>query len=302
MPRTTKTNSSGGSRRLHAVSDTPVARRRSDAEDSLWVALYDQPHSTAAQLALAAGIGKSTAGKILAAWAKDATVTRTPGVAQGGRRVADRWVITEADHTTPDPDNTAERTPAEAVPDRVANSPTATAAHAEPGEPAPTDQPTDQTTDQTAEPTAAATPPVADNTDEPTNQPTPSSTADQTASIAATTASDASDVTGPMTPTVVTGKAARLGKGALRGMVEDFLTGHPGEQFSPNKIAKELDRSAGAVFNALEKLVTDGWAVRTNDAPKRYAANRDTAPESSANSATDTATSDRQPQPTQPVG
>lgn len=64
----------------------------------------------------------------------------------------------------------------------------------------------------------------------------------------------------------------RLGKGALRGMVEDYLTERPGEQFSPSRIGKALQRSSGAVANALEKLVTDGYATQTQDKPKRFVA------------------------------
>ena len=72
-------------------------------------------------------------------------------------------------------------------------------------------------------------------------------------------------------PADTTAKAPRLGKGALRGMVEDYLRAHPGEEFSPNAIGTALGRSSGAVNNALEKLVTDGYAVRTQDKPKRFA-------------------------------
>jgi biotin operon repressor len=76
-------------------------------------------------------------------------------------------------------------------------------------------------------------------------------------------------------------KAPRLGKGALRGMVEDYLAEHTAEQFSPSAIGKALKRSSGAVNNALEKLVSDGYAVQTQDKPKRFAA-KATAPESTA--------------------
>ena len=65
-------------------------------------------------------------------------------------------------------------------------------------------------------------------------------------------------------------KASRLAKGALRGMVEDFLRDHAGQDFSPSAIGKNLNRSAGAVHNALEKLVNAGYAVRTSDRPKRF--------------------------------
>ncbi|WP_156755865.1 MarR family transcriptional regulator [Actinokineospora pegani] len=66
------------------------------------------------------------------------------------------------------------------------------------------------------------------------------------------------------------GKRDRLAPGALRGLVEDFLRDNTGE-FSPNTIGKALNRSSGAVHNALEKLVASGYATRTSDKPKKYA-------------------------------
>ncbi len=64
-------------------------------------------------------------------------------------------------------------------------------------------------------------------------------------------------------------KSQRLSPGALRGMVEDYLRDNSG-QFSPNAIGKALNRSSGAVHNALEKLVESGYAVRASDKPKKY--------------------------------
>jgi hypothetical protein len=64
----------------------------------------------------------------------------------------------------------------------------------------------------------------------------------------------------------------RLAPGALRGMVEDFLRDHPGAEFGPTAIAKELGgKSSGAVSNALDKLVADSVAVKTQDKPRRFA-------------------------------
>lgn len=279
MPRTTKTSrTSGTSRRLEAVPDatgTPDACRRTDAEDRLWAALYDQPGSSAAQLALAAGIGKSTAGKILAAWAKDATVTRTPGEAQGRRRVADRWTITETDdQPTPAAEDTGESTHTDSTPGENPVEPGPECQDVEDDAGSNGDSDTRMTGEQPTEPAGAPT-------------------------AAATTATD--EAITPSAPEVPV-KAPRLGKGALRGMVEDFLTEHPGEQFSPNKIGKELGRSAGAVFNALEKLVTSGWAVRTSDAPKRYTAKSSTNTSAAADTATDAAAPGAQREATQPAG
>jgi len=178
----TQTNST-----LRAVPD-PV-KPRTDTEDKLWQALLDNPGSAAAVLSAAAGIGKSTAPKILVRWQRDGLVTRTSGVVDGGSRSADRWSIAAA---------------------------------------------TEESTD-----------------DQPTG--------DRPSGV------DEALVDGEVKP-----RSERLASGVLRGMVEDHLRENAGQDFSPGAIGKALGRSAGAVHNALEKLVESGYAVRTSDKPKKY--------------------------------
>lgn len=66
-------------------------------------------------------------------------------------------------------------------------------------------------------------------------------------------------------------KPDKLPPGGLRGQVEDYLRDHPGESFTPHQIGKALERSSGAVHNALVKLAATGVADQTNDAPKKFA-------------------------------
>ncbi|GAB3453292.1 MarR family transcriptional regulator [Actinophytocola sediminis] len=188
-------------RTLEAVPTpaTDPAKPRTETEEKLWQALQGNPGSTAAALSTTAGIGKSTAPKILTRWEKDSLVTRTPGIADGGSRPADRWSIT----TNHQPTDT----------------------HPTDDQPAD-DQPTNHLHTNDG-PTA-----VMDSVSEPE-------------------------------------KLERLAPGALRGMVEDYLRDNSGE-FSPNTIGKALRRSSGAVHNALEKLVDNGYALRTSDKPKKY--------------------------------
>ncbi|MGH3833747.1 MAG: MarR family transcriptional regulator, partial [Pseudonocardiaceae bacterium] len=139
---------------------------------------------------------------------------------------------------------------------------------------------TDTTQDHVTEPT---------NTDQPdheTSSTAPDTDADTTddtgtREIKARDPGTAEQPTTSATPTgtgaaasnkAIPGQTARLGKGALRGMVEDYLTERPGEQFSPSAIGKALGRSSGAVANALEKLAADGYALQIQDKPKRFAA------------------------------
>jgi DNA-binding MarR family transcriptional regulator len=159
-----------------AAPSTPAAQALLDA-------LADRPGATATELAQAAGIGRSTAAKLLATLAEQGRVLRQPGALKDGRRAADRW-------TLPTPD---------AIPD--------------PGPP-------------TAAPTRPAEPP-------PTG-------------------------------------AVRLGAGQLRQLVLGCLAERPGQALSPTAIAKTLDRSAGAVTNALRVLAGQGAVVQAQSKPRRY--------------------------------
>ena len=149
------------------------------SREAVLAALASGPAS-AAEVAEAAGIGRSTATKALAALAASGEVERSEGGRDGARRLPDRWSLPEAD-----------------------------VGHDTPGAPLA-----------------------------------------------------AGDVQG----------SVRLGKGELAAMVAAFLADHPGEH-SPSAIAKALDgRSAGAIGNALGRLVEAGGAVQTSDRPRRYRA------------------------------
>ncbi|MEU0470905.1 MarR family transcriptional regulator, partial [Amycolatopsis sp. NPDC006131] len=175
-----------------------------------------------------AKIGKSTAQKILARWATDGSVTRTAGIAEGGRRAADLWSVAEA----PEPEDL---TPA-AEAAGTADSPEET----------PSEGP------------ATSKPQADEGIDTEAAPATPGEAADPD------TSTDNVGSDGQQTE--------RLAPGALRGMVEDYLRDHPGDEFGPTAIAKALGgKSSGAVSNALDKLVADGTAVRTKDKPRRFA-------------------------------
>ena len=70
--------------------------------------------------------------------------------------------------------------------------------------------------------------------------------------------------TGPAAPTT------RLGRGALRAMVLDYVRSQPGEA-SPSAVASALGHSAGAVGNALAKLADAGEVRLSSVSPRRYA-------------------------------
>ena len=58
--------------------------------------------------------------------------------------------------------------------------------------------------------------------------------------------------------------------GALRELVEEHLRKFPGTSFTPHQVGKVLTRSAGAVANALDKLVALGTAQMACDKPRSY--------------------------------
>ena len=66
------------------------------------------------------------------------------------------------------------------------------------------------------------------------------------------------------------GRPERLKSGGLYGLVEDYLRDRPGQEFGPSQIGKDLNRSSGAVNNALEKMAAEEVAVKTQAAPKRF--------------------------------
>lgn len=320
MSRTTDNNTDTTVRTLHAVTTAPADTddvQPPTAETKVRDALRDNPGTTVAALAIAAGVGRSTASKILVQWEKEGTVTRTAGKDQ---RAPATWAPQDTSATpqdgTDDHDTTAsaapvgdvEHAPDEAPADDVSVDPDlgdapADRAHAEtPADhadasnghaPAPTESASPETTHATPDAPAHAsstddTPipePVAGT--EPAMEqgiaPEPAQIAvsDTDRTAATVTASPAVDpatgVSAPPegkaqtdAPTVV--KGPRLGKGALRGMVEDFLTKHPGVEFGPAAIGKELVRSSGAVSNALDKLAAeDGPIVKTQGVPRRFA-------------------------------
>ena len=69
------------------------------------------------------------------------------------------------------------------------------------------------------------------------------------------------------------GQRARRAKGALRAEVAAVLQDHPDATFKVSQVCKQLPgASAGAIANALDKLVADGTARQVTDKPATYQA------------------------------
>jgi Fic family protein len=68
------------------------------------------------------------------------------------------------------------------------------------------------------------------------------------------------------------GGSGRLAHGGLRQLVIEHLTAHPGEAFTATRIGRVLDRSSGAVANALVTLTKQGRAEQVTERPRTYRA------------------------------
>ena len=72
-----------------------MARPPKTSDDQILDALVTSPEVTAAELAVAVGIGQSTAAKRLAALEVAGSARRNPGGRVNGARLADRWSAAE---------------------------------------------------------------------------------------------------------------------------------------------------------------------------------------------------------------
>lgn len=75
--------------------------KTTDNAQSVLEAVTEKPGSTAAEVAEATGLGRSTVGKLLANLQRDGQVTRTAGERDGRRRAADQWSKTTTERLRP---------------------------------------------------------------------------------------------------------------------------------------------------------------------------------------------------------
>lgn len=236
----------------HAASTEAVTTKTAG---KLWEALQAHPGSTAAELADAAKIGRSTATKSLAAWHREALVTRSAPEIGGGKVEPYRWTVA----SNPEPPMEHADVPASSRPEGIAahlvlmhgHDPVRVGVATKPADmklvhaKAHADEQHSEVEQEQPADDAAAD-----------SEPYPK-IEEHKRSIAKAPAKEVS---------------ARLRKGALGDLVTEHLGARPDEALTPSAIGKALGRSSGAVANALEKMVADGSATRVSDKPKRYAA------------------------------
>jgi hypothetical protein len=250
-----------------AAGDSPAA--------AVLAALSADPAGAAvAVIAARAGISTAAARQALIAHEKAGTATRVKGSRPG---IADTWTPAAPSYEAP---------PAEA--------PGA-------GSAADEGQPADEPAGSTADPSQPAPAPAGGTAGEQQAEtgtepgPDPAVTAEAAGTVAAITqaADEASKAlaAGNLDVALATletardlaaqarraVKAAASGRrapatrpGALRDLVEEHLRKFPETAFTPHQVGKVLTRSAGAVANALDKLVSLGTAEMITDKPRTY--------------------------------
>jgi hypothetical protein len=81
------------------MATTGTIGAKSSSVEAILDALRSHPGGTAAELAKAAGIGRSTAGKTLATLESQGRVTRQRGTPEGGKATPDRWALASPPHS-----------------------------------------------------------------------------------------------------------------------------------------------------------------------------------------------------------
>lgn len=213
--------------------------------------------ATIDDIAHAAGTARSSTFKALTALEKRGLAFRDRGAKNGPNRRPDLWRAPHTQPTAPEPEEPpTKKEAAQPTTDSATISNTAADTTEKPGtapepEEAPTDEPRkncDSPTPDQADETPAHSVPLPAQRTESASPPRPA----------------------PMTATA--GGTKRLAPGGLRQLVTDHLNAHPGESFTATRISRVIDRSSGAIANALVTLAKQGVAEQVTERPRTYRA------------------------------
>ncbi|WP_414504769.1 helix-turn-helix domain-containing protein [Streptomyces sp. NEAU-L66] len=251
-----------------------------DAQAAIYTQLVGLTEpATVIEIALAAGVGKSTAGRALPLLEQRGLAVRTPGGHNGPCRMPDVWYTTapapsrkttstQENDNAPTPDQP--ESPTDEATER-ANSATENKGSSQDetarGATAPGTDSTDTYTGQ--ESNAAQDDPPHDTEHNDGDAPGPDRThSEEDSSNGPSPQEDAESPTAPAQPAAST--EGRLAPGALRQMVIDHLRAHPDHEFTATRISRVIEKSSGAIANALDKLVGQGIAEQVNDRPRQF--------------------------------
>ncbi|MFI0354230.1 MarR family transcriptional regulator [Actinomadura sp. 9N407] len=277
-----------------ATTNTGTGRPSGAAAD-VWDALTATPGATVGAIAETAEVSRATAARMLTTLEHQGRAVRTRGGRDGGKRLPDVW-----HPITPATDITATAT----------TEPDAVTAPADTPATDPTDTPATDTPATDAEPQdAPPSAPVGNGGDGGTDGGDADGDASGLDPAAVAEARDALTVLGAAIADALTaleggdgaaalaaveavyggsGKTRRLVRaaangrprnasgdprsqpGEMRAKVAAHLAAHPGAGFTPHEVAKVIGHSAGAVSNALDRLVDKGRAELVCERPRRF--------------------------------
>lgn len=230
---------------------------------------HPRGHDTASELALRAGIGTSTARRVLGELAEQGTIIRTTGLGNGPGRTPDHWSLF-GETTDDDAEPAIGAASLAMVPAPSEEGSESIGTHEQAPEPTPDPgmgEPLGggQVTGSKPDPTSDATTP------QPQLESLPAHT-DADPATKAGTEPDTADSAADTDPGLTSETRARAGKNELRGKVEQYLIEHPDEEFGPHALGQALGHSSGAITNVLHKLLKAGYARQTQTSPRRFAA------------------------------
>ncbi|MCX4834413.1 MarR family transcriptional regulator [Streptomyces sp. NBC_01016] len=216
--------------------------------------------ATTAELSLAAGLGRSTTGKALAVLEEAGLAERKRGGHSGTGRTPDRWHPAATTHESavdaPAPHD--ESIDLEFVPAENSTHSTNSAALG-------------ALSVSKVDGDARECEPVSDDAHEG-SAAQPGKEASAAEPLAPTTTGRA-----PVPPAEADGKR-RLAPGGLRQMVIEHLQTHPEEAFTATRISRIIEKSSGAIANALVTLTKQHIAEQVSDRPRTYRLARPAAP------------------------
>ncbi|RPE38688.1 IclR-like helix-turn-helix domain-containing protein [Streptomyces sp. Ag109_O5-1] len=275
-----------GTRTLHAVPTPEPLAGLTGAPAAIYAELVQRTgddEATAAELALAAGLGRSTTGKALVTLEEHGLAVRTPGGHDGRRRTPDRWRAARTPETSGEAP--AHTEPASSLPETgITDAPDTHSAEPDGDstdhEGAAVAQTTPDTLTSPDDGNADAAVPATEapqdakhgntdngNEDGPDDRDNSEGSGDTNAPALP---ADTGRQTAPTEAIILHGEKKRLAPGGLRDMVIDHLQAHPGEAFTATKISRVIGKSSGAIANALVSLARQGIAEQVSERPRAY--------------------------------
>ncbi len=229
------------------MSDTTIAEQLADLSPAI-LTVYTQlvtftEPATVDNIAQAADTARSSTFKALVTLEKRGLAHRERGIQNGPKRCPDLW---RANHT------------------KAALTPDESPAQEEPATPATPSEPVVDITEPATEPDQ----PTVNAPEENCDTPVPVKTVP--AAPLPTQQTQPSQPSHHVPTTALTGGNKRLAPGGLRQLVIDHLNAHPDEAFTATRISRTIDRSSGAIANALETLVRQGVAEQVSERPRTY--------------------------------